>query len=213
MTGTDLCVNKPHCAAAVRPSESEATTSTLSPARVRTCSVLSGSCQSDEQLWLQKKISPGHIWTTLYLGMCRAWMPALKGYTGQELFHPWYFKRWHTLGEHSAAPFRSFTHLLAPPAVHFILHPWLVQSAGECFVSVGEKFVLAVVNISSFISWWILFFWEYDISPSIIYSTPPPTHPDQKSYISNLVFYILFTHQQMHFLLNLEKFKFTWKYT
>ena len=44
ITGTDLCVNKPHCAAAVRPSESEATTSTLSPARVRTCSVLSGSC-------------------------------------------------------------------------------------------------------------------------------------------------------------------------
>ena len=26
MTGTDLCVNKPHCAAAVRPWESEATT-------------------------------------------------------------------------------------------------------------------------------------------------------------------------------------------
>ena len=25
--------------------------------------------------------------------------------------------------------------------------------------------------------------------------------------------YILFTHQQMQFLLNLEKFKFTWKYT
>ena len=44
MTGTDLYVNKPHCAAAVRPSESEATTSTLPPARVRTCSVLSGSC-------------------------------------------------------------------------------------------------------------------------------------------------------------------------
>ena len=44
MTGTDLFVNKPHCAAAVRPWESEATTSTLSPARVRTCSVLSGSC-------------------------------------------------------------------------------------------------------------------------------------------------------------------------
>jgi len=44
MTGTDLCVNKRHCAAAVRPSESEATTSTLPPARVRTCSVLSGSC-------------------------------------------------------------------------------------------------------------------------------------------------------------------------
>ena len=44
MTGTDFCVNKPHCAAAVRPWESEATTSTLSPARVRTCSVLSGSC-------------------------------------------------------------------------------------------------------------------------------------------------------------------------
>ena len=44
MTGTDLCVNKPHCAAAVRPWESEATTSTLPPARVRTCSVLSGSC-------------------------------------------------------------------------------------------------------------------------------------------------------------------------
>ena len=44
MTGTDLCVNKPHCAAAVRPWESEAITSTLPPARVRTCSVLSGSC-------------------------------------------------------------------------------------------------------------------------------------------------------------------------
>jgi len=44
MTGADLCVNKPHCAAAVRPWESEATKSTLPPARVRTCSVLSGSC-------------------------------------------------------------------------------------------------------------------------------------------------------------------------
>ena len=44
MTGTDLYVNKPQCAAAVRPWESEATTSTLPPARVTTCSVLSGSC-------------------------------------------------------------------------------------------------------------------------------------------------------------------------
>jgi len=44
MTETDLYVNKPHCAAAVRPWEGEATTSTLHPARVRTCSVLSGSC-------------------------------------------------------------------------------------------------------------------------------------------------------------------------
>ena len=44
MTGTDLCVNKLHCAAALRPWESEATTSTLPSARVRTCSVLSGSC-------------------------------------------------------------------------------------------------------------------------------------------------------------------------
>ena len=44
ITGTDLCVNKPHCAAAVRPWKSEATTSTLPPARVRTSSVLSGSC-------------------------------------------------------------------------------------------------------------------------------------------------------------------------
>ena len=44
MTGTDLRVNKPQCAAAVRPCESEAPTSTLPPARVRTCSVLSGSC-------------------------------------------------------------------------------------------------------------------------------------------------------------------------
>ena len=35
MTETDLCVNKPHCAAFVRPWESEATTSTLPPARVR----------------------------------------------------------------------------------------------------------------------------------------------------------------------------------
>ena len=32
MTGTDLYVNKPHCAAAVRPWESEATISTLPPA-------------------------------------------------------------------------------------------------------------------------------------------------------------------------------------
>ena len=44
MTGTDLCVNMPYCAAAVRPWESEATNSTIPPARVRTCSVLSGSC-------------------------------------------------------------------------------------------------------------------------------------------------------------------------
>ena len=29
----------------------------------------------------------------------------------------------------------------------------------------------------------------------------------------NTIFFILFTHQQMHFLLNLEKFKCTWKYT
>ena len=36
MTGTDLYVNKPHCAEALRPWESEATTSTLPPARVRT---------------------------------------------------------------------------------------------------------------------------------------------------------------------------------
>ena len=49
MTGTDLYVNKPHCAAAVRPCGSEATTSTLPPARGRTCSVLSGSCYSDER--------------------------------------------------------------------------------------------------------------------------------------------------------------------
>ena len=34
----------------------------------------------------------------------------------------------------------------------------------------------------------------------------------QSSMKSNLAS-ILFTHQQMHFLLNLEKFKFTWKYT
>jgi len=27
------------------------------------------------------------------------------------------------------------------------------------------------------------------------------------------MFNILFTHQQMHFLLSVEKFKFTWKYT
>jgi len=44
MTGTDLYVNTPHCAAAVRPWVIEVTTSTLPPARVRTCSVLSGSC-------------------------------------------------------------------------------------------------------------------------------------------------------------------------
>ena len=34
MTGTDLYVNKPHCAAAERPWDSEATTSTLPPARL-----------------------------------------------------------------------------------------------------------------------------------------------------------------------------------
>ena len=48
MTGTDLCVNKPHCAAAVRPSESEATTSTLPPCTsmhfCARCSIL--SCNS-----------------------------------------------------------------------------------------------------------------------------------------------------------------------
>ena len=44
MTGIDLCVNKLHCAAAVRPWESKATTSTLPPVQVRTCSVLSRSC-------------------------------------------------------------------------------------------------------------------------------------------------------------------------
>ena len=44
MTGTDLYVNKPHCTAAVRPWESETTPSALPSARVRTCSVLSGSC-------------------------------------------------------------------------------------------------------------------------------------------------------------------------
>jgi hypothetical protein len=41
MIGTDVCVNKPHCAAAVWPWKRE---STLSPARVRTSSVLSRSC-------------------------------------------------------------------------------------------------------------------------------------------------------------------------
>jgi len=44
MTETDLCANKTRCAAAMRPWESEAKTSTLPPVRVRTCSVLSGSC-------------------------------------------------------------------------------------------------------------------------------------------------------------------------
>jgi len=122
--------------------------------------------------------------------MYRAPRPALKGYTGQESFHCPYLKRWHNLREHSAAPCCSF--IPPPPTspVHFILHPWLVQSAGECFVSVGEKFVLAVVNISSFISWWIQFFWDYDLSSSLTYSTSPPTLPDQKSYISNLLFYL-----------------------
>ena len=54
MTGTDLCVNKPHCAAAVRPWESEATTSTLPPARVRWVRWRL-TCASVCQLWLQKK--------------------------------------------------------------------------------------------------------------------------------------------------------------
>jgi hypothetical protein len=44
MTGTDFFVNKLHCAAAVRPSWSGATTFTLPPAWVRTCLVLFGSC-------------------------------------------------------------------------------------------------------------------------------------------------------------------------
>ena len=68
MTGTDLCVNKPHCAAAVWPWESEATTSTLPPARVRTCS---SPVWELLEWWAimvtkKKKISPRHIWTTLY---------------------------------------------------------------------------------------------------------------------------------------------------
>ena len=37
MTGTDLNVNKPHCATAVRPWESEATTSTLGLEPVQSC--------------------------------------------------------------------------------------------------------------------------------------------------------------------------------
>ena len=55
MTGTDLCVNKPHCAAAVRPWESEATTPTLPPARVRTYVEDWHVQVSVWQLWLQKK--------------------------------------------------------------------------------------------------------------------------------------------------------------
>ena len=51
MTRTDLYVNKPHCAAAVRPWESEATTSTLPPARVRTC--------SDSNNSMEKSVSYG----------------------------------------------------------------------------------------------------------------------------------------------------------
>ena len=66
MTRTDLCVNKPHCAATVRPWESEATTSTLPPAWVRGVR-WRPTCARKCQLWLQKKISPGHIWTTLYI--------------------------------------------------------------------------------------------------------------------------------------------------
>jgi hypothetical protein len=52
MTRTNSCVNKPHCAAAVRPWESEATTSTLPPARVRTCSVLSAVNGTNKSLTL-----------------------------------------------------------------------------------------------------------------------------------------------------------------
>ena len=54
MTGTDLCVNKPHSAAVVRPWESEATTSTLPPARVRGVRWRL-TCASKCQLWLKKK--------------------------------------------------------------------------------------------------------------------------------------------------------------
>jgi len=42
--------------------------------------------------------------------------------------------------------------------------------------------------------------------------TPLHTFTVTAMSTSNLRHYILFTHQQMHFL-NLEKFKFTWKYT
>ena len=43
-------------------------------------------------------------------------------------------------------------------------------------------------------------------------SSPKKTH---KFYCCTVHYgiYIFFTHQQMHFLLNLEKFTFTWKYT
>ena len=37
--------------------------------------------------------------------------------------------------------------------------------------------------------------------------------PDGMLQNGNFFVYILFTHQQMQFLLNFEKFKFTWKYT
>ena len=78
MTGTDLCVNNPHCAAAVRPWESEATTSTLPPARVKN---LFSPVWELLEWWAimvtKKKISPGHIWTTLYLRGTDPWASKL----------------------------------------------------------------------------------------------------------------------------------------
>jgi hypothetical protein len=63
ITGTDLCVNKPHCAAAVRPWESGATTSTL-PERWKKCVDFGGEYVEDWhvqvcvwQLWF-KKLAP-----------------------------------------------------------------------------------------------------------------------------------------------------------
>jgi len=60
MTETDLFVNKPHCAAAVRPWESEATNSTLPLARVRGVRWRL-TCASKCQLWLQKNQSRSYF--------------------------------------------------------------------------------------------------------------------------------------------------------
>ena len=67
MTGTDLCVNKPHCAAAVRPWErvkpQPPPSLLLGLEPVQSCL---GVAWVMSNYGYKKKISPGHIWTTSF---------------------------------------------------------------------------------------------------------------------------------------------------
>jgi len=70
MTGTDLCVNKPHSAAAVRPWENEATTSTL-PSLFCRNRILAGQFRwpAVRLLVLRVQIPPGE-WASVCCECC-----------------------------------------------------------------------------------------------------------------------------------------------